>query len=244
MDYDPMRIPLVLLPGLMCDEAVWENQARTLRALTSVEIVDHGELNSLEAMAEAIRRCSHRRFALAGHSMGGRVALEVFRRAPDRIAGMALMDTTYTPFPGGPVGQDERAQRYALLDKARNEGMRAMGTVWVQKMVHPDRLNDPPLIDAILAMIGRKTPDIFAAQINALLERRDATPLLEEIRCPTLVLCGRQDAWSVLAQHEQMAEMIPGSHLRVIEDCGHMSTMEKPQEVTATMVEWLRLVLE
>jgi pimeloyl-ACP methyl ester carboxylesterase len=238
-----VHAPLVLVPGLMCDEAVWEAQARTLRTLTSIEIADHGELNSLGAMAEAILRRSPRRFALAGHSMGGRVALEVFGRAPDRITGIALMDTTYGPFPAGPVGEDERAQRYALLEKARKEGMRAMGTVWVQKMVHPDRLNDPPLIDAILAMIERKTPDIFAAQINALLERPDATPLLAEIRCPTLVLCGRQDAWSVLAHHEQMAAMIPGSHLRVIEDCGHMSAMEKPQEVTTAMVEWLRLIL-
>jgi pimeloyl-ACP methyl ester carboxylesterase len=244
MDFGVRRPHLVLVPGLMCDEAVWKDQARTLSTLTSVDVADHGALDSLGAMAEAILSRSPRRFALAGHSMGGRVALEVFRRAPDRIAGIALLDTAYAPFPAGKAGQDEKAQRYSWLEKARTEGVRAMGAVWVQRMVHPDRLRDQQLIDAILDMFERKTPDIFAAQIRALLERPDATPLLSEIRRPAMVLCGRQDTWSVLPQHERMASMIPGSLLRVIEDCGHMSTMERPQEVTAAMTEWLRSLFE
>jgi pimeloyl-ACP methyl ester carboxylesterase len=117
--------------------------------------------------------------------------------------------------------------------------MRAMGIQWTQKMVHPDRLSDMLLMEAILEMIERKTPEIYSAQIKALLARPDATPLLTGIKCPTLVLCGRQDAWSGLAQHEFMARMIPDSRLVVIEDCGHMSTMERPAEVAVAMREWL-----
>jgi len=114
-----------------------------------------------------------------------------------------------------------------------------MGRLWLQRMVHPDRLSDVALVNGIVDMIGRKTADTYAAQIKALLERPDATPLLEKIQCPTMVLCGRQDAWSVLAQHERMAAAIPDSRLMVIEECGHMSTMERPDDVTAAMKDWL-----
>jgi pimeloyl-ACP methyl ester carboxylesterase len=171
--------------------------------------------------------------------MGGRVALEVFRKAPDRVAGIALMDTAYAARIAGEAGEQEAAQRYALLDIARSEGVRAMGTRWVQPMVHPGRLSDAPLMNAILDMISHKTADIFAAQIKALLERPEAASVLTEIRCPALVLCGRQDSWSVPAQHTEMAAMIPHSRLAVIEECGHMSTMERPEAITGAMRDWL-----
>ena len=230
---------LILIPGLMCDSAVWEHQARTLSALTTVDIADHGTLDSLGKMADAVLERAPARFALAGHSMGGRVAFEVLRRAPERVAAAALLDTAYAPLSPGSEGAQEAAGRFALLEIARNEGMRAMGTAWVKKMVHPDRLPDRLLLDSILTMIARKTPDIFAAQIKALLERPDATPLLEKIQCPTLILCGRQDAWSGLQRHEEMAERIRNSRLVVVEDCGHMSTMERPEAVTAALCDWL-----
>jgi pimeloyl-ACP methyl ester carboxylesterase len=230
---------LILVPGLMCDEAVWEHQASHLRDIATITIADHRSLDSLTAMAEAILDVAPQRFALAGHSMGGRVAFQVYHRAPEHVTGIALLDTAYTPFPDGIKGQEEARQRYELLEKARTQGMRAMGEDWVQRMVHPDRLSDARLLDSILDMIGRKTPDIFAAQIKALLSRPDATAVLAQIRCPALVLCGRQDSWSVLGHHEQMAAMIPNSRLVVIENCGHMSTMERPAEVTTALREWL-----
>ena len=99
-------------------------------------------------------------------------------------------------------------------------------------------LSDSQLINAILEMIARKTTDIFAAQIKALLERPDATDVLPQIRCPTLVLCGREDSWSALAGHEKMASLIPDSRLVIIEHCGHMSTMERPAEVSTAMRDW------
>ena len=230
---------LILVPGIMCDVTVWEHQARDLRDLADITIPDHGSLDSLPAMAEAILKRAPERFALAGHSMGGRVAFEVFRQAPERVMGLALLDTAHAPRRAGPEGEQEAAQRNRLLEKARKEGMRAMGAEWVQRMVHPDRLSDTALIDAILEMIARKTPDIFAAQIRALLERPAATALLPQIRCPTLVLCGREDSWSDLAGHEEMASLITQARLAAIEQCGHMSTMERPVEVTAALREWL-----
>jgi len=235
-------IDLVLVPGLLCDSTVWEQQARALGAFTTIQITDHGKLDSLGNIAEALLERAPARFALAGHSMGGRVAFEVLRRAPERVIAVALMDTAYAPLSPGREGKAEALGRYALLEVARTRGMRALASEWVQKMVHPDRLRDAPLIESILTMMERKSPDIFAAQIKALLERPDAAPLLANIRCPALVLCGRQDAWSTLPRHEEMAELIPNSSLVVVEDCGHMSTMERPDAVTAAMREWLRRI--
>jgi pimeloyl-ACP methyl ester carboxylesterase len=110
-------------------------------------------------------------------------------------------------------------------------------------MVHPDRLDDTILIDAILAMIERHTPDRFEAQIEALLARPDAEPVLRSIDCPTLVLCGRQDAWSPVAQHEEIAAMVPSATLEVIDDCGHMAPMERPVEVGSALVRWLHIAV-
>lgn len=117
--------------------------------------------------------------------------------------------------------------------------MRAMAREWVQGMVHPARLGDAALIDAILDMFERTTPDIFAAQIHALLSRPDACGLLEDIRCPTLVLCGAQDSWSLPQGHRDMAAAIRGSMLSLIDDCGHMAPMEKPAQVSAALATWL-----
>jgi pimeloyl-ACP methyl ester carboxylesterase len=233
---------LILVPGLLCDDSVWEHQTRNLQDIAHITIADHGSLDSLPAMADAILERAPRYFALAGHSMGGRVAFQVFRRAPERIIGIALLDTASTARPAGAQGEEESKRRLGLLKKALKEGMRAMGAEWLPRMVHPDRLSDAQLMNAILDMIERKTPEIYAAQIKALLERPDVTALLPEIQCPALVLCGRQDGWSVLAHHEEMASMIPNSRLAVVENCGHMSTMERPAEVTAALRDWLRSV--
>jgi pimeloyl-ACP methyl ester carboxylesterase len=111
-------------------------------------------------------------------------------------------------------------------------------------MVHPSRRADEALIDAIVDMFGRKTADTFAAQIQALLARPDATPLLGTIRCPALVLCGREDSWAPLARHEAMAAALPGGTLAVIENCGHMAPMERPGEVAAALAEWLARVAD
>jgi pimeloyl-ACP methyl ester carboxylesterase len=178
------------------------------------------------------------RFAVAGHSMGGRVAFEIVSRAPRRVAGLAVLDTAYRAFAGGEAGERETAARFALLELARTKGMRAMAEYWMTGIIRPDRIVDKTLTGAIVEMMGRKSPDIFAAQIKALLERPDATPVLSTIRCPAMVLCGREDAWSPLAGHEEIAAMIPNAKLAVIEHCGHMAPMERPEDVTGALSAW------
>ena len=234
------RSLLLLVPGLMCDAAVWHAQCMGLADLAECVVVDHGEADSIEGMArQALATVpAGRSFALAGHSMGGRGALEMLRLAPDRVTHLALMDTGYQARPAGAAGEAEAAQRFALLALAQRDGMRAMGVQWSQAMVHPDRLGGP-VHEAILQMIARATPARFAAQIHALLGRPDATGLLRSIHVPTLLLCGREDRWSPLERHLDMQALAPHATLSVIEHSGHMSTMEQPALVTQAMRHWL-----
>lgn len=234
-----MDLPhLLLLPGLACDAEVWKHQVRTLREITGVQVVDYGASDSIQEMARVALERAPERFALAGHSMGGRVATEIVRSAPDRVLGLALLDTAYKPLMLGDAGEREKAERAGYVKIAQTQGMRAMARTWLQKMVHPSRLADEPLLESIVEMMGRKSPEIFTGQIKALLGRPDATPVLPAVRCPTLVLCGREDAWSVLDVHRDMAARIPNARLAIIETCGHMATMERPEKVTAALVEW------
>jgi pimeloyl-ACP methyl ester carboxylesterase len=233
------RPTLVLVPGLLCDAAVWAQQRAALAASAEIVIADHGTLDSLAAMAARVLASVSGRFAIAGHSMGGRVAFEVLRQSPARVTAVALLDTACRPLAPGAAGEQERHGRLALLAVARRDGMRAMAREWVRGMVHPRRLADRPLIDAILDMFERTTPDVFAAQIHALLSRPDARALLALIRCPTLVLCGAEDSWAPPAGHREMAAAIAGSTLVEIPDCGHMAPMEQPAQVSAALGAWL-----
>jgi pimeloyl-ACP methyl ester carboxylesterase len=178
------------------------------------------------------------RFALAGHSMGGRVALEVMRLAPERVERLALLDTGTHPLADGEAGAKERAGRMALVQLARDKGMRVMGQQWLPGMVHPDVMGSA-LFESVLEMLERSSPQQFSAQINALLTRPDAAPGLGDITCPTLVLTGEQDVWSPPAQHAAMAQVMAGAQLCVVPHSGHMSTLEQPEAVSRAMRQWL-----
>jgi pimeloyl-ACP methyl ester carboxylesterase len=231
-------IRIVLVPGLVCDAAVWEHAAAALGADSDVQIAHHGALDSLGAMAEKVLAETPGEFAIVGHSMGGRVALEIFRRAPGRITGIALLDTGTASLAAGEAGARETAGRHDLLGVARTQGMAAMAARWVQGMVWRPRLGDAALIDAVIAMFARSSADVFGAQIRALLARPDGGALLDTIRCPTLILCGNEDSWAPADRHRDMAARIPGATLTLVPDCGHMCTMERPEAVTRALLDW------
>jgi len=230
---------LVLLPGLVCDATVWRHTRGVLDSRADIHVAEYGSLDSLGAMADKVLAEVDGPFALAGHSMGGRIALEMFRRAPQRIQALALMDTGVQPLAPGDAGARETAGRYELLGIARTQGMAAMAARWVQGMVWPSRLTERPLIDGIVQMLARSSAEIFAAQIEALLARPAASGLLEQIRCPTLVLCGAEDSWAPAARHREMAATITGAQLTLVPDCGHMCTLERPDAVTRALANWL-----
>jgi pimeloyl-ACP methyl ester carboxylesterase len=231
---------LMFLPGLACDADVWTHQSKFFDERTTVSVADYGASDSITKMAQVALAASPNRIAIAGHSMGGRVAFEIVRIAHGRVAGLALLDTAYRGFPGGEAGEREIAKRSELVNLACTKGMRAMAEFWMPGIIHPDRILDTALTGAILAMMSRKTPEIFTAQIKALLGRPDATALLSTIRCPTVVLCGRKDTWSPLEGHREIAAAIPNAHLAIIEHCGHMAPMERPEEVTAALATWFQ----
>lgn len=234
-----MSETLLLVPGLMCNEAVWDPVLPHITDIARCLVVDHGSVNSLPRMAEQLLQSAPGRFAIAGHSMGARVALEVFRQAPERVSRIALLDTGYLPLAAGLAGEVEKNKRAQLLHIAQTEGVRAMASAWVKGMVHPDRLNDEVLIEAIVAMFERKSPAIFEAQIAALLNRPDARTVLHTLNVPTLIACGDQDLWAPLAQHQAMVALVPQARLAVFEDAGHMAPMEQPPAVGQVLCEWL-----
>jgi pimeloyl-ACP methyl ester carboxylesterase len=222
-----------LLPGLLCDETIWADQRAALGdVVTNVVIPDFRHVNSIETMARLVLDQAPERFSVAGHSMGGRVALEVYRLAPERVQRLALLDTGVHP-----RGATEETKRGELVELARREGMAAMAARWLPPMLHPDH---SALLGPLTEMVLRSTPETFANQQRALLDRPDARTVLDGIRCPTLVLCGRQDIWSPVAQHEEIAAAIPNARLVIVEDCGHMSPAEQPAAVTRSLLSHLQ----
>ena len=228
---------LYLLPGLLCDGIVWQGQMSALTgAGWDVRVADFRTFSSIPAMALSVLDQAPAHFAVAGHSLGGRVALEIVRQQPGRVSHLALLDTgTHAPQPG------EADKRQTLLDLARAEGMAALAARWLPPMVHPDRLADAPFMAALTAMVERMSSAIFEGQVKALLTRPDAAPVLPTITCPTLLGVGRQDGWSPPVQHEEMARLIPHARLEIFDDSGHMAPMEAPRAVASAMLEWLAI---
>jgi pimeloyl-ACP methyl ester carboxylesterase len=185
-------------------------------------------------MAEDVLAAHNGPLAVAGHSMGARVALEMVRLAPERIVKLALLDTGVHPRKAG-----EEARRKEVIDLAFDEGMEALAEQWLPPMVHPDRHEDRALMETLTAMVMRMTPELHERQITALLNRPEAAAVLEKVTCPTLFLVGRQDAWSPVSQHEDMLRILPHAHLVVIEDAGHFAPVERPEDVTEALVQWL-----
>ncbi|MBN8818327.1 MAG: alpha/beta fold hydrolase [Sphingomonas sp.] len=227
--------PVLLLPGLICDARIWAPQVEALRARRPVEALNgYGEADSLGAMAERVLARAPARFAVVGHSMGGRVALEVFRRAPERVAGIGLISTgVHLPKPGEADG------RFKLLARGVEQGMDALIDAWLPPMVwEPNRLT-PGLMDMLWAMCSDMGLDSFERQMRALLARPEVQSLLPQIRCPALVAVGAHDEWATPAQHEQIAAGIADATLAIVPGAGHMLPVEQPQAMNDALTAWL-----
>ncbi len=227
--------PLVLLPGLLCDAALWRHQTDTLADIAEITVADLTGDDRFDDMARSVLETAPETFALAGLSMGGYVAHEIMRQAPDRVTRLALLDTSAradTP------GQSER--RRAFIAQTRHGDFKGVTSRLLPMLIHPDRLEDGDLTGTIMAMAEGVGREAFLRQQNAIMYRPDGRRDLGAIDCPTLVLCGRQDALTPLAGHQEMADGIPDSTLVVIEDCGHMAPLERPRAVSAVMRYWLQ----
>ena len=229
---------LLLLSGLLCDDTPWLDVATRLRATAAVSIISFPNCSSIGEMAERVLLKAPKKFTLVGHSMGGRVALEVWRRAPERIAALGLLNTG--AFPRRP---EEPASRARLVQIAREHGMAALAAEWLPPMMARSAATPEQrsVMQRLTRMVEGQTAESFAAQIQALLNRPDAEPLLPTIRVPTLLLSGSQDAWSPVSQHAHMQRLISGSILVEVAHAGHMAPIEQPDAVAKALREHLIL---
>ena len=223
---------LIFLPGLICDASIYAAQTAAFRDSKAID--GYGLADSLPAMAQQVLDQSPERFDLFGHSMGGRIALEVFRLAPERVRRLALVSTGVHPLQPG-----EPEKRHALCQIGHDQGFGALVDAWLPPMVAPDRLEDEELMAPLRAMCIRAGLDVFEAQIRALLGRGDQQGLLSEISCPTLVMTGEKDSWAPPAQHQGIAAAITDAELVIVPGAGHMIQPEAPEAVNAAIASWL-----
>lgn len=235
----PARSPLVLVSGMLCDEAVWAPTVALLRDIADVRVVTLGTVDSVAEMAERVLFEAPAGFALAGHSLGGRVALEVVRQAPHRVQRLALLGTAYRARPPGEAGQAEASARAAMLAQAESDGLDRYAQQWVRRMIHARWATETAAIRPLTEMVAGQGLDALRAQVKMGLSRPDFTEFLPRIGCPTLVLASRNDAAMPLGPHEEMAAAIPGARLVVVEDAGHLFMFEQPQVCATAMTQWL-----
>jgi pimeloyl-ACP methyl ester carboxylesterase len=225
---------LVLVPGLLCDAELWAHQISHLEDIAECHVGDTRRDDTIAGMADTILKAAPRRFALAGLSMGGYVCFEIMRQAPERVFRLALLDTA------APADTEERKRtRLDLIRLAEIGEFRGVAPRLLPQFIHPDRLQDGTLTDAVMDMTQRVGKEAFLRQQHAIMGRIDSRPHLAAINVPTLVLCGREDALTPVERHVEIAGAIPGARLAIIEDCGHLTTMERPQAVTALMRDWM-----
>jgi pimeloyl-ACP methyl ester carboxylesterase len=229
--FDTGDTPLLLVPGLMCDSRIFTDQ---LSAFPQALVASYGDADSLAEMARRVLETAPGQFALLGHSMGGRVALEIYRRAPERVERLALLSTGVHPVRSG-----EREKRYALRDIGREQGMAALVDAWLPPMIGEAGSRDRTLVRRLRAMCIEAGLAHFEAQIEALLSRPDVDDLLPRITVPTLVAVGSEDRWAPPEQHEAFAASIPAARMVLIEGAGHMLPAERPQQLNTAIAEWL-----
>ncbi len=228
------KSPLVLLPGLLCSESLWRHQIAGLADIADCTVADLTGHETMAAMAAHVLDGAPPAFALAGLSMGGYLAQEIMRLAPQRVTRLAILDSSAR---SDSTAQAER--RRGLIELARSGRFRDVTSRLLPLFIHPDRLGDVALTDTIMGMAESVGREAFLRQQSAIMSRPDGRDDLSRIACPTLVLCGRQDELTPLELHEEMAAAIPDARLVVIEDCGHLPTLERPDEVNAAMRAWL-----
>ena len=224
---------LVFLPGLICDETVFAPQLEAFGH--GVAIRGYPGCDSLEAMARQVLAEADGRLDLFGHSMGGRIALEIHRIAPQRVRRIAIVSSGVHP-----VSPGESEKRAALQRIGDEQGFEALVDTWLIPMIAPHN-RVPEIVEPLRAMCLRQGRATFDVQVSALLNRRDGGPELAKIACPALVMTGAADGWSPPDQQEPIAAAISSAMLRIVEEAGHMLTVERPEAVNASIAEWLAL---
>lgn len=223
-----MKVPLIFVSGLLCNESVWSHQINHLNDLAAIKVICPNQ-NTPQKMVEEILTQSPEQFALAGHSMGGWLCLEVLRKAPERVKQLCLLNTTAK----GDTPAKE-LKRHKMIQKAQNGQFLDI----IEELVN-DFVFDTRIKDEVRSMLQKSGEQVFISQEKSMLMRKECLTLLPSIRCPTLVIHADKDKVFSLEDHQELADSINHAKLSIIKDCGHMSPMEKPEEVTSLLRYWL-----
>jgi pimeloyl-ACP methyl ester carboxylesterase len=230
----PELLPTILVPGLNCSARLYSEQIPALWRSGPVTVADHRHDDTMAAIADRILAAAPPRFALIGLSMGGYIALAAAQRAPERVARLALLDSSARP---ETPAQTERRQPLIALAEGGRFG--EVADLLFPVFVHRNRHGDAALWRIVQAMAEETGPEAFVRQQRAIMSRPDCRPLLASIRCPTLVLVGDGDELTPPVLSEEIAAGIAGARLVTVPDCGHLSTLERPEAVNRALVEWL-----
>jgi len=229
-----MAVPLLLLPGLLCDPALWAHQTENLTDVADCTVTDMTQDDTMSGMAKRILDQAPDTFALCGLSMGGYCALEIMRQAPERVERLALLDTSARA-----DSADQTIRRRQLINLIQDDDFETVLGELLPLFVHPRRLTEGHYFATIRTSALNIGQDAFLRQQKAIMSRTDARPLLPSITCPTLVMCGDQDALTPRDLHEEMADTIPSANLIVLDDCGHLTPLERPNAATQALKDWL-----
>jgi pimeloyl-ACP methyl ester carboxylesterase len=228
-------LPLVFVPGLLCSARLYAAQIAALWPFGQVAVADHRREEDMEAIAARVLHDAPPRFALAGLSMGGYIAFAMMRLAPERIAKLALLDTSARPdLP------EQKAGREKFVAMAQAGKLDDVVAALTPRFLHRSRANDEGLKRIVRDMAAETGAEAFVRQQKAIMSRQDSRPLLSQIGCPTLVLVGEGDELTPPDLAIEIAADILGSTLVVVPNCGHLSTLEQPDVVNAALADWLK----
>jgi len=229
-------LPTVLIPGLLCTPRLYAEQIPALWGFGSVTVADHTRDDSMAGIARRILAQAPPKFALIGLSMGGYVAFEVQRQAPERVAKLALLDTTARP-----DAPEQTEQRKRQIEMARHGRFDGIAQLLFPRFVAAARHGDRALQDVVRTMAEDTGAEAFVRQQTAIMNRADSRAGLGAIACPTLVVVGADDALTPPDRAAEMVAAISGARQRVVPECGHLSTLEQPETVTQALVAFLSL---
>ncbi|MBP7252396.1 MAG: alpha/beta fold hydrolase [Alphaproteobacteria bacterium] len=225
---------LILLPGLLCDAALWHAQSQSLAEAWQVTVPSLAMHNNLPDLAAQVLATAPPHFSLAGLSMGGYVAMEIMRQAPERVTRLALFDTSARP-----DTPEQREKRQGLIRLSQTGKFKGVTPRLLPMLIHPSNLENHAITETVLGMAARIGQEGFERQQTAILGRIDSRPSLPAIRCPTLVVVGAEDQLTPPEIAHETAGLIPQAQVTIIPHCGHLPPLEQPERTTELLRHWL-----
>lgn len=229
------KTPLLLVPGLLCTADLWRDQLQALEDVADMTVAVHHQQDNVEDIATAVLKTAPEKFALAGLSMGGYIALEIILRAPERVTHLALIDTRADE----DSLEDKKKRRDFIRLVERGTTFKGVTQSLLPMLIHPSRFKDEDLTSRIFQMAHEIGRDGFIRQETAIMNRRDRNAELSTIECPAIVISGNEDALIPAPHQEEMAGRIPDAEFHIIPECGHLPSMERPFETNTLLRDWL-----